>query len=283
MTVDPEEFRAASRDRWERVAPGWGAQRDWWDRQTQAVSEWLVEALSPQPGQQVLELAAGPGDVGLLIAELVRPGGRVIVTDGAETMVEIARTRVAERGLADVVEARPMEAEWIDLPTASVDAVVTRWGYMLLADPGAALRETRRVLRSGGRLALAAWDGPEANPWASASGRELVARGLAEVDPAAPGQFAWRDRAAIGEQLEDAGFTDVVLDTVAFELVYPDLDTWWDTQIDMSMMLRDALVELDPAARDELMEASQARLSAHVREDGSVVLPAATHVARADA
>jgi SAM-dependent methyltransferase len=284
MTEDPEAFRIDSRDRWERAAEGWGLQRGWWDRMTRPVSEWLVEAIDPQPGQSVLELAAGPADVGLLVAELVRPGGKVIVTDGAEAMVEVARERAAERGLADTVEARPMEAEWIDLPTASVDAVVVRWGYMLLADPDAALRETRRVLRSGGRVALAAWDGPPANPWSAASGHELLERGLIEREgPGEPGQFAWRDQAAIGEILRDAGFTEVVLDTVEFTLEYPDLDTWWDTQIDMSMTLRDALVGVDPATRDEIMESAQARLEEFVRPDGSLAVPAATHVARAEA
>jgi SAM-dependent methyltransferase len=154
---------------------------------------------------------------------------------------------------------------------------------MLLADPDTALRETRRVLRSGGRLALAAWDGPEANEWSSASVRELAERGLIELEADAPGQFAWRDRAAIGERLHDAGFTEVVLDTVPFTFVYPDADAWWDTQIDLSMTLRDVLSRLDPAARDELMEASQARLAPYLRDDGSLAVPAAAHVARAEA
>ena len=102
-------------------------------------------------------------------------------------------------------------------------------------------------------------------------------------DPAAPGPFSWSDRDAIGERLADAGFTDVVLDTVAFSFVLPDLDAWWDRQVDMSPSLRQTLVGVDPAMRDELMEAAQARLEPYVTADGSVEIPAATHVARAEA
>lgn len=284
MQEDPEAYRERSRDRWERAAEGWGSHADAWDRFSRPVTQWLVDALEPQPGQRVLELAAGPGDVGLLLAELVSPGGSVVLTDGAEAMVEAATARATARGLSDVVEVRAMEAEWIDLPAASVDAVACRWGYMLLADPDAALRETRRVLRPGGRVALAAWDGPEANPWASSVGRELLERGLVQPPPPDdPGQFAWRDKAAIGERLRDAGFTDVVLDTVRFTLDFESLDDWWDAQVDLSMTLRDALLAADPATRDEVMEGAQARLAEYVGDDGRVALPAATHVACADA
>ncbi len=79
-------------------------------------------------------------------------------------MVEAAKENAARLGVTNV-EAKAMEAEWIDLSTATVDGVLCRWGYMLLADPEAALRETRRVLRPDGRVALAAWDAPERNPW----------------------------------------------------------------------------------------------------------------------
>jgi ubiquinone/menaquinone biosynthesis C-methylase UbiE len=281
---DPEEFRADARDGWEEMARGWTEVADEWDRATRPVSEWIVEAIQPQPGQKVLELAAGPGDVGLLVAELLRPGGSAVLTDGAEAMVAAITARAEARGLGDVVEAKPMEAEWIDAQTASFDAVFARWGYMLLADPDTALRETRRVLRSGGVVALAAWAEPDANPWNSVIGAQLREMGLqAPSDPDEPGPFAWRDRDAIGERLGDAGFTDVVLDTVAFTFPFADLDAWWDRQIDLSRALNKALLAADPATRDEIMEGAQARLAPYVNADGTVEIPAATHVARAEA
>src|SRR3954447_14921453 len=127
MSFDPESFRTENRAHWEKSAAGWGAQRDNMERQTEPVTAWLLDALDLRPGLTVLEVAAGPADVGLAAAQRVRPGGRVIATDGAEAMVEILRAPAAERGLDDVVEARVMDAEFpFDLDAASVDAAVCR-------------------------------------------------------------------------------------------------------------------------------------------------------------
>src|SRR3954447_23359002 len=212
--MDAEAYREASRSRWETVAGSWEARRADNQKASEPVSRWLVDAIAPQPGQTVLELAAGVGDTGFLAAPLIQPGGRLISTDGAEAMVAAAQRRAEELGL-DNVECRAMEAEWIDLPTASVDGVLCRWGYMLLADPEAALRETRRVLRPGGRVALAAWDAPEHNPWIATTQAELLAQGLvAPPDPEAPSMFSFAPEGRIQELLESTGFSDIVVDTV---------------------------------------------------------------------
>jgi SAM-dependent methyltransferase len=281
---DPNAYRDEALVRWQRAATGWSAQRERMQRASEPVSQWLVAAIDPQPGQRVLELAAGLGDTGFLAAELLRPGGTLISTDSAEPMVEAARARAAELSLQDVVDLKVMDAEWIDLPTADVDAVLCRWGYMLLADPGASLRETRRVLRPGGRVALAAWTGPEDNPWSSVPHQELVRLGRDEPPPpGAPGQFAWREEPTIRDALEEAGFVDVVVDRVAFTFPFPSLDDWWDAQLDLSPRLYDAVAALNPAERDDQRDAVDARLAPFVAADGSVALPARTHVAAAGA
>src|SRR3954468_13941419 len=189
--MDAEAYRAESRERWEAAAAGWAREREAFQRDAMPVSQWMLDAAHLQPGHTVLELAAGPGDTGLMAAELVAPDGKAIITDNSEGMLEAARARAKEVGATNV-EIRAMEAEWIDLPTASVDAALCRWGYMLLADPEAALRETRRVLRPGGRVALAAWAGPEENPWLTRIGAVLVERGLMQREPPdAPGPMAF--------------------------------------------------------------------------------------------
>jgi len=280
---DPAAYRQSSLERWARAAQGWGAHREIVQSAGRPVSEWLVDAIEPQPGHRVLELAAGAGDTGFLAAELIQPGGELISSDAVSEMIDHARARAAELGIENA-EFRTIDAEWIDLPTASLDGVLARWGYMLLADPEAALRETRRVLRPGGRVALAAWTGPEDNPWASAPMAQLVAIGAVEPPNLdAPNLFAFRDPERIRGLLEQSGFTDIQIEQIAVVWRYDDLDAWWDTQLDISTSLRDLVGALTPAQRDDLRDVIDARLEQYVEADGSVALPGRTHVAAANA
>ncbi|HSS56685.1 MAG TPA: methyltransferase domain-containing protein, partial [Solirubrobacteraceae bacterium] len=231
MSDQREELLA----RWDSMAAGWKATRANFQRSMEPVSQWLVEAIHPQPGHSVLELAAGLGDTGLLAAQRVAPGGSVLLTDGSDKMVEVAREHAEEVGATNV-ELRTMQAEWIDLPTASVDGVLCRFGYMLLVDPEAALRETRRVLKSGGRVALAVWDDLERNPWMKVLREALVARGLAPTTvPEGPGPFALGSQDAVADLLATAGFEDVEVQALDLVVGAESLDTWWDHIMESSI------------------------------------------------
>jgi SAM-dependent methyltransferase len=155
---------------------------------------------------------------------------------------------------------------------------------MLVADPATAFGETRRVLRPGGRVALAAWAGPQENPWAAVPTAELVGMGaVEEPDLDAPNLFAFRDPQRIRELLEGAGFTDIVVEQVPIVFRFANLDDWWDTQLDISTSLARGVGALTPAQRDDLRDAIDARLAQYVAGDGSVALPGLTHVAAASA
>jgi SAM-dependent methyltransferase len=273
--MDAEAYRAESRERWEAAAAGWAQEREAFQRDTVAVSQWMLDAAHLQPGHTVLELAAGPADLGLMAAELVAPGGRAIITDGAEAMLDVARARAQELGTTNV-EIRQMEAEWIDLPAASVDAVLCRWGYMLLADPEAALRETRRVLKPGGRVALAAWAGPEENPWFAVMGRVFIERGLMEPEPPdMPGPLAFGRRPGqIEELLDGAGFDDIETDAIDFAFHADSLDEFWEQAIRRSGRFSAIVARLEPAEHYRLRDAVDAAFAPYVRDDGTVEIPA---------
>jgi SAM-dependent methyltransferase len=274
------DYKQQSRARWGESAKAWEAHAAAMRRATMPVSQWMIDAIGPQPGDTLLELAAGPGETGFLAAELIHPGGTLISSDVSPEMLNVAQRRAQELGLANV-RFKQIDADTsIDIEAASIDAVLCRWGYMLMVDPANALRETRRVLKPGGRVALAAWAAPEDNPWVSILGRELTARGLAPpVAPGEPSQFAWAPEGVIAERLADAGFVEYEVDSVSFSERYPSFDAFWETHSTMSGRMREALATADPAAVDELREAVRAQ----VDTGGAIELAARTWVAVATA
>jgi SAM-dependent methyltransferase len=281
--VDPDAHRSESRERWERAAAGWKARGDVFQAAALPVSHRMIDAIAPQPGQVLLELAAGPGETGLLAAELLRPGGRLISTDGAEAMVEIARERARALGLADVVEARPMELEWIDLGAAEVDGLLNRFGLMHAVDPEAALREARRVLRRDGRAALAVWDEPDANPWLAAIGQELAAMGRPDPQADGPGAFALSAPGRLADLLYGAGFAEVEVEPVDLTFEAPSADGWWDVVMELSSSLPAAVAQLSPAEHYRLREAVEGRWQEHAAPDGTLRIPGRALVAGASA
>lgn len=283
MSFDANAHRASSLAGWEEAAPGWVRRQEAIRTLGAPVSRWMLDAIYLKPGERVLELAAGLGETGMLAAQLVAPTGGVIISDQADGMLEGARARAAELGLSNV-EFQVLGAEWIDLPLASVDAVVCRWGYMLLADPSAALGETRRVLRPGGRVSLAVWDSVQQNPWAFLPTSELIERGLAEApSPGTPGPFALGDRDRVRGLLEQAGFAEIDVQALDIEHRHPSFEVFWETTLDISRAFHDAVLSRPEPEVEEIHAALASRLEPYTSADGALAIPARTLVAYATA
>ncbi len=284
MSFDAEAYRERSLSGWEDASAGWIRHRSELRRWGEDVSQALVGAVDPQPGERVLELAAGLGDTGLLAAELVAPVGGVVISDQAEGMIEGARTRASEMGIVNA-EFRVLNAEWIDLPLASVDVVLCRYGFMLMADPGAALAEARRVLRSEGRLGLAVWDRIDANPWAAVPGGVLAGRGLVGGPGAGegPGPFTLGDEDALRELLAGAGFAEIEIRPVEVTRRHPDFEQFWELTLDLSASFHDAVMSQPQEAIEEIRSELQERLAPFTAADGGIALPSRTLLARAEA
>ena len=275
-----EEYRRAALESWQVMAAGWERRREEIERVTQPVSEWMVHALDPGPGDIVLELAAGPGGTGFAAAALLGDRGRLISSDFSSEMVEVARRRSAELGLVNV-EHRVMDAEEMSLEDDSVDGVLCRFGFMLMPNPAAALAETRRVLRPGGRLALAVWSTAAVNPWVAIAGRILAERGLSPPpEPGAPGMFVLADDARLRELLQGAGFDVERIEQVRVLFEYSDVDDYIVRTKDLGGMFSRIWSD---ASVDE-REAIAARLAedfAPFTVDGGYRLPGVAVVAAA--
>jgi SAM-dependent methyltransferase len=236
------------------------------------VSEAMIAALAPGPEDVILELAGGTGELAAALAPRV---GRFIYTDFSPAMVEVAQ----RRGIPGV-EHRVLDMQAIDLPDASVDGVICRYGYMLVPDPALALRETRRVLRPGGRVALATWAAAAKNPWASRYGPVLIERGLLEPPPPGePGQFALSEPEQIEALAREAGFENVSVEEVPVDFRFKDWEDYRTVITSLAASLRETLSTLDEATRAEVDEATRARFEPFAGESG-YELPGAALVAR---
>jgi len=283
VSFDADAHRDASLHGWEEAAAGWVRSQDLLREFGAPVSHWMLDAVAPQPGQRVLELAAGLGETGLLAAELVAPVGGAIISDQAEAMLAGARERAAQLGLSNV-EFQVINAEWIDMPVASVDVVLCRWGYMLMVDPAAALGETRRVLRSGGRLALAVWDAIDRNPWAQLPGLELRERGLVpQPQPGVPGPFALGSAEVVSELLERAGFAEANVEALDLHRHHRSFEEYWQSTLDLSRITHDAVLSRPQAEVEQIEQAVKKRFERYEAPDGSLDIPARTLLASASA
>lgn len=245
------------------------------------MSERLVELLEPRPGHTIVDLAAGPGDTGFLAAPLVEPGGRLVTTDVAPEMLDVARRRAAELGL-EGVDFQIEDLADLSFDDAAVDGILCRWGLMLVPDMDAAAAEIRRVLRPGGRAALAVWGSPEDNDWMTAPGRSALELGLVErPDPAAPGPFRLSADGALAAVLGSAGLAVETVDDVGLLWRSPSLDEWWDAVKDTSRMLSTLLERLSADEARAVRAGAERRLGAWVQADGSVAVPGVARVARA--
>ena len=281
MSGQHETARQQSKAAWGAVAPGWHAQREVLWEASRPVSEWMVRRLDPQPGDTVLELAAGLADTGLMTARLVGEAGRVIVTDFTPEMIAAARRRAEELGVHNV-EFRVLDAERMDLETDSVDGVLCRWAYMLMIDPAAAFAETRRVLRSGGRLTFSVWAARERNPALSLAGTVLVELGhIAPPDPEAPSAFAMADPGRIRELVVGVGFAEPAIEEVSFRLPFADRDAYWryltETSASSSPVLRSLPPEEQDKVREQIHEAAQPFQSGEGYDFPAVCLNAVTY------
>jgi ubiquinone/menaquinone biosynthesis C-methylase UbiE len=186
-----DDITKASREQWSGSVAGWAREAEIREAgPAGAAADWMLTAVALEPGQRVLDVACGAGELGLRAAELVGPTGKVLCTDFAAPMVELVQQRAGDAGL-EHVEARVANAEALELSDERFDAVLCRFGYMLMAHPDRALAARAAALDRGGRLALAVWGAPERNPWLSLI-TAAVMDALSAPPPAAdaPGPFA---------------------------------------------------------------------------------------------
>jgi len=206
---DADEYKRANRDQWEATAQAW---HDWMP----LVSKWLNEATGLMldmtgisSGHRVLDLAAGDGEQSVEAARRVGPTGYVLATDIAPNFVALADQVAKDAGFAQL-EARLMDAENLDLPDASFDAVISRLGLMYFPNLQRALEETLRVLRPGGHISTIVFTTAQRSPFFSIPTTIIRRRAkLPAPAPGEPGPFSLGNPDVLAQHLRAVGFEDV--------------------------------------------------------------------------
>jgi SAM-dependent methyltransferase len=207
-SFDAAKYKNAQREQWNKDGAAWRRWNPILDRWYGGVTRQMLDLARIQPDQRILDVAAGAGEPAVSAAERVGSGGYVLATDISEGIVELALQVARERGLKQV-KARAMDGEKLDLPDASFDVVVCRLGLMYMPHPVTALREWRRVLKAGGRVAVVVFSTPDRNPWGATPAS--IIRRRAQLPPPVPGQpgpFSLGNPGMLEDLFTQAGFAN---------------------------------------------------------------------------
>lgn len=211
---DAAQYKRAQREQWNRDGAAWRRWNPVLDRWYGAMTRQMLDLARLQPGQRVLDVAAGAGEPSVSAALRVGPRGYVLATDISEGIVALALEVARERGCAQI-EARAMDGEKLDLPDAAFDAVLCRLGLMYLPHPVVALREWRRVLKPGGRVSVVVFSTPERNAWGAVPAS--IIRRRAQLPPPVagqPGPFSLGNPGVLEGIFREAGFADPEIQVV---------------------------------------------------------------------
>lgn len=214
--MDPRLQRRVQRYGWDRAAEHY---EPFWKKQLQPAQDLLLEMAAIQPGERVLGTASGTGLTTFPAALATGPSGEVMATDISQVMVDRIATAAGALGFSNVSTER-MGAEELQLPDASFDVAICALGFMYYPDPDQAMREMVRVLRPGGRAAVAVWGARKSCGWAEIF-PIVDARVETEVCPLF---FQLGTGDTLQRTAEEAGLVDVQTERISTVLEYDSVE-----------------------------------------------------------
>ena len=246
---------------WTESAPHWKKHADTIRTMFAPLTHALIEEAGISKGQSVLDIAAGPGEPSLTIAEVVGPLGSVTCTDAVADMVSAAEKEALRRGLTNI-KFHQCEADSLPFEDNSFDAVVSRLGVMLFPDPLAAIREMLRVTKQNGRLSLAVWHRSDLNPFFYIVSN-IVSRYVETPpsDPGTPGAFRFAKLGELANLVRQAGAMEVRERLLKFHIharISPE--EFWTLRSETSATLRDKAKRL--SAQDIVKVANETQKAA---------------------
>ena len=251
MEQQLEEIREQQKASWNKFSPGWKKWDDLMMDFLQPMGNEIIKSLRLKDTDNVLDIAAGTGEPGLTIAKIVT-NGKVVITDLSDDMLEIARENATLKGIRNI-ETKACDVCELPFADNTFDAISCRFGFMFFPDMLLAAKEMQRVLKPGGRLATAVWNGPEKNFWVTAAmGTINRIMELPPPQPSAPGMFRCAKENLIVDLFEQAGFTNVSQTEVTGKLKCDTTDVYWNMMIEVAAPIVAALSKADEATKEKV-------------------------------
>jgi SAM-dependent methyltransferase len=202
------------------LARRWLAHETELDAMTREATDLLERAIAAGPGQHLLEVGCGTGDLAFRLARAVAPEGEVLALDISAPLLDRARDRAG--GMPNLTFSLA-DAQVADLPEANFDVVLSNFGIMFFDDPVAAFANLRRALRPGGRLVFVCFGPVAGNLWFSLPRAAAVARLGAPPPPPpnAPGPLAFADTGHVTGLMRAAGFADCRAEAHRLHWIHP--------------------------------------------------------------
>ena len=243
---------------WTESAPYWERHGPTIRTMFAPLTQALIEDAGIIEGHSVLDVAGGPGEPSLTIAETVGRKGSVTCTDAVAEMVAAAKSEAHRRGLTNV-EFRQCSADALPFESNSFDAAVSRLGAMFFPQPLPALGEMLRVIKPAGAVSLAVWGKSELNPFSYLI-TDVVSRHFEATspDPNLPGAFRFAEPGALARILEDAGADNVRERVVKFHIAAPiSPQEFWEMRSETSGTLREKLATLSSQQAELVAQEAQ--------------------------
>jgi SAM-dependent methyltransferase len=202
------DIKDQQREQWRDAADAWDRYFEWYSRAFAPVMTWCADAIAAAPGMRVLDVAAGSGQPALTIAPRLQPGGTILGIDFSPEMVAVGRA-ARPPGRATNVSFRTMDAEQLELPDASFDAVTCACGLIFFPDAHGPSQRCAACSNRAARIAIGVWDEPSKSPFVTVGGGALSQfHAATPPHPKSPGAFRFSKRDVLEGVLRDAGFGD---------------------------------------------------------------------------
>jgi ubiquinone/menaquinone biosynthesis C-methylase UbiE len=251
MEQQLEEIREQQKASWNKFSPGWKKWNDLMMDFLKPVGDEIIRSINPKGTDVVLDIAAGTGEPGLTIATMLK-GGKVIITDLSEDMLEIAKEHAKERGINNI-ETRACDVSELPFADNTFDAISCRFGFMFFPDMLLATKEMVRVLKPGGRIAVAVWNVPEKNFWVTVTGGTINRNMQLPVPPPeAPGMFRCAEEGLIQGLFQQAGLKNISEKEVTGKLKSGTTDVYWNMMTEVAAPFVAALSQADDAMKEKI-------------------------------